>query len=205
MLTAVVHQGDRFHGKFFSVEKELICAGRISREPADRYMINGLPVAVVDFVGRPAHATGRPRQGSNSSRTCNDSAAADKKAAMTTAKLALRWGGREGAASNARAGGLRNSGLTAKREAPCAKRHVPSASRQTPHTVLFAPGALRSAQPKHGRGLHGPRQGLHGPRQGLHDPRQELPSPRVSAEAQKAEIREPIVSDNHRKLGGAFP
>src|ERR1035437_7569119 len=54
MLTAVVHQGDRFHGKFFSVEKELICAGRISREPADRYMINGLPVAVVDFVGRPA-------------------------------------------------------------------------------------------------------------------------------------------------------
>ena len=94
MLTAVVHQGDRFHGQFFSVEKELIRVGRISREPADRYMINGLPVAVVDFAGRPAHATGRPRQGSNSSRTGNDSAAADKKPAMTTAKLALRWGER---------------------------------------------------------------------------------------------------------------
>jgi hypothetical protein len=35
--------------------------------------------------------------------------------------------------------------------------------RQPPHTVLFAPGVLRSAQPKHGRGLHGPRRGLHGP------------------------------------------
>ena len=94
MLTAIVHQGDRFPGQFLSVEKELICAGRISDEPADRYMINSLPVAVVDFAGRPAHATGRPRQGSNSSRTCNDSAAADKRPAMTTAKLALRWGER---------------------------------------------------------------------------------------------------------------
>jgi hypothetical protein len=28
--------------------------------------------------------------------------------------------------------------------------------RQPPHTVLFAPDALRSAWPKHGRGLHGP-------------------------------------------------
>jgi hypothetical protein len=35
--------------------------------------------------------------------------------------------------------------------------------RQPPHTVLFAPGVLRSAWPKHDRGLHGPRQGLHGP------------------------------------------
>jgi len=50
-----------------------------------------------------------------------------------------------------------------------------------------------------------PARGLHGPRWGLHGPSQGLPSPRVSAEAQKAEIREPIVSDNHRKLGGAFP
>ena len=49
-----------------------------------------------------------------------------------------------------------------------------------------------------------PARGLHGPRRGLHGPRQGLPSPRVSAEAQKAEIREPIVSDNHRKPGGAF-
>src|SRR5665811_206634 len=53
MLTAVVHQGNRFPGQFLSVEGELICAGRISGEPADRYMINGLPVAVVDFAGRP--------------------------------------------------------------------------------------------------------------------------------------------------------
>jgi hypothetical protein len=28
--------------------------------------------------------------------------------------------------------------------------------RQPPHTVLFAPDALRSAWPKHDRGLHGP-------------------------------------------------
>jgi hypothetical protein len=43
--------------------------------------------------------------------------------------------------------------------------------RQPPHTVLFAPDALRSAWPKHDRGLHGPRWGLHGPRWGLHGPR----------------------------------
>src|ERR1035437_6513641 len=99
---------------------------------------------------------------------------------MTTAKLALRWGGREGAASNARGG--RGSEFGFNRQAGSAQPFA-SRSKHT-HTVLFAPGALRSAQPKHDRGLHGPR---------------------VSAEAQKAEIREPIVSDNHRKLDGAFP
>jgi hypothetical protein len=33
--------------------------------------------------------------------------------------------------------------------------------RQPPHTALFAPDALRSAWPKHDRGLHGPRWELH--------------------------------------------
>jgi len=46
-------------------------------------------------------------------------------------------------------------------------------------TMLFAPGVLRSAQPKHGRGLHGPRRGLHGPRWGLHGPGQGLHGPRL--------------------------
>ena len=54
MLAAVVHQRDRFPGQFLSVEGELVRVGRISDEPGDGDVINGLPVAVVDFVGRPA-------------------------------------------------------------------------------------------------------------------------------------------------------
>jgi hypothetical protein len=54
MLAAVVHQGNRFHGKFYSVEKELIRFACIRGKPGDGDVINSLPVAVMDFIGRPA-------------------------------------------------------------------------------------------------------------------------------------------------------
>jgi hypothetical protein len=96
-------------------------------------------------------------------------------------------------------------------------RQAGSARPIAPRAKLLTPCSLRPAHcALHSQNMAGdfmvpvrdctvPARGLHGPRQGLHSPRQGLPSPRVSAEAQKAEIREPIVSDNHRKLGGAFP
>ena len=53
VLTAVVHQGDCWRGKFFSVEKELVHIDRTSREPGDADVIDGLPVAVMNFAGGP--------------------------------------------------------------------------------------------------------------------------------------------------------
>ena len=53
MLNVVICQWERFNGKVLSIKGEQVRAGRICGEPADGNVINRLPVAVVDFKGRP--------------------------------------------------------------------------------------------------------------------------------------------------------
>ena len=53
MHLLVVNQWNRFHGNFFAIKPELSLIFRIRFKPGDSDVINGLPKAVVDFVGRP--------------------------------------------------------------------------------------------------------------------------------------------------------
>ena len=54
MFPAVVGQGNRLRGQFGSVEKEPVRLAGIHGLPGDGDVVNGLPVAVVDFVALPA-------------------------------------------------------------------------------------------------------------------------------------------------------
>ena len=54
MLLTIVPEGNCLSGYFLSIEGQQILVGRISGEPGDRDVINGLAVAVMDFTGRPA-------------------------------------------------------------------------------------------------------------------------------------------------------
>ena len=53
MLAVIICQGNGFHRQFFAIEKELIYLGSIGCQAADGDVINGLAVAVMDFIRRP--------------------------------------------------------------------------------------------------------------------------------------------------------
>ena len=50
----IVCQGNRFLGKSLTVEGQFICTSPIRRQTADRDVIKGLPVSIVNFLIRPA-------------------------------------------------------------------------------------------------------------------------------------------------------
>ena len=54
MLEVIVCQGNRFLGKSLTVEGQFICTSPIRRQTADRDVIKGLPVAIVNLVACPA-------------------------------------------------------------------------------------------------------------------------------------------------------
>ena len=53
MLMAIVPEGNCLSGQLPTIEREQTGVGRISGEPGDGDVKNRLPVAVVDFEGRP--------------------------------------------------------------------------------------------------------------------------------------------------------
>ena len=65
----IVHQRNRFPGKFGPVEKELMGTARLNAELSDGDVIDGLPVAVVNLASGPGLWQARC-QASQASRFC---------------------------------------------------------------------------------------------------------------------------------------